>query len=265
MGQLLRLFLVLALTAPVVVACGDDDDDDDDDTTGDGDADSDSDSDTDSDADGDGDGDGDGDADACANPDPCDVYEQCGCEAGQNCTFVNDAKQCVPAATGQQDEACSDQGLCDVGFTCLSDNTCAQYCSDRVRCPGGATCSIQLGDAEGNPLAMVCATPSNCDALAGTGCENDYACYISNPSDGTTDCAAVCGDGTCPDGEGEVGDTCESTNACLPGATCLSVDQVNYFCFQHCDSAADPTTCPEATTCQDLPAEGTLGLCIPDA
>ena len=142
MGRFLRFFLVLALTAPAVAACGDDDDDDsgpdgDADVDADGDGDGDGDGDVDADADGDGDGDADGDAD-CPSDDPCDLYMQCGCEAGQNCTLGPDGKVCAPAATGQQDEPCSDQGLCDVGYVCLQDETCAAFCDEDlgVRCPG---------------------------------------------------------------------------------------------------------------------------------
>ena len=257
MGQLLRLFLVLALMAPAVAACGDDDDDDT--VAGDGDADSDSDGDADGDGDADADADADGDADCVA--DPCDVYDQCGCDAGQNCTFNGADKQCVPAATGQQDEACSDQGLCDIGFACLSDNTCAQYCDSTHRCAGGANCSIALGDPanpDGDPLATVCATPSNCDALAGTGCEDPNACYISNPTDGTTDCA--------PAGDTAAGEVCVHTNDCAPGATCIGLQgQDTLHCLAHCDATADPTTCAEGSTCQALVNGEPLGICIPNA
>jgi hypothetical protein len=244
MAQLLRLFLVLSLSAPVFAACGDDDDDDDD--VG---------------ADGDADADADGDGDACADPQPCDVYAQCGCDEGENCTFVNDVKACDQAGTGAQDDDCDQANPCSAGFVCLSDNTCAAFCRTNGECPNGAACNISLqaaGAQPGDPpLATACSTPDNCDALE-QDCETvGYACYITNPNDGTTDCA--------PEGDQAPGTDCENTNACRAGATCINLGGAGFSCLPHCDSTADPSTCEGGATCQSVTNDGPLGVCVPAA
>lgn len=112
---------------------------------------------------------------------------------------------------------------------------------------------------------MVCATPSNCDAVANTGCGAGEACYVTNPTDGTTDCAPMCGDGSCGADEGAIGTACASTNGCVAGATCLSFDQgATYACIQHCDSTVEPTTCAAGSSCQAIAGAENLGLCVPD-
>ena len=262
--RLLRLFLVVSLSVSFAAGCPSKKGDDDDTADGDADADADSDGDTDSDADSDADGDADADADGdadCPSNDPCDVYAQCGCADGENCSYNGSDKQCIPAGTGQQDDACSDTTDCDIGLTCLSDLTCAQYCNDAqgVRCPGGSQCTIALGDPD-NPeqeLARVCATPSNCDPIAQTGCDAaGNACYIVNPQDGTTDCA--------PEGEAAVGDACVHTNDCAAGATCIGFQGGDgSHCVAHCDADAQTSTCADGTTCQRLVNGQALGVCVP--
>jgi hypothetical protein len=104
----------------------------------------------------------------------CDPFTSQGCPSGWGCGPFSDPQElrnftwCQLAGTGGQNAACSDDGQCQEGFTCVqvgSTARCKRYCDkgDGVPgCTGNLTC-VALVDAVGAPLTIAGVTYGVCN------------------------------------------------------------------------------------------------------
>jgi len=196
-----------------------------------------------------------GQDDVCA--DPCDLWAQCGCPAGQGCAVDGaGALGCVEAGTARQGESCAAEP-CSPGHYCLADDTCAAYCDDDHPCPGDSACIVELQDWDGFPLATLCwgsgaQAGSGCDLLADD-CPAGESCALVEGDPGTECLApgAVPADGACT-----YADDCEAGSSCVQFQ-----DEDTAHCREHCDIGA-LSLCPAGRECFGLDL-GDAGICAP--
>lgn len=183
---------------------------------------------------GDGDGDGDGDVDAgnsdgsseiCAK-DPCDLYDQCGCDAPQVCDLDftdldNGSTACRDVTSpGTETSACGnfDTEACAGGYLCLGSggSQCRKYCQDDADCNGLGSCLIEPSTANG-PIPGVKTCTKTCDPVSAspTACPATFGCGVFTiGTDAVTDCRPAVAANT---------DEVDCTNAqCAPGFTCVA-------------------------------------------
>jgi hypothetical protein len=173
-----------------------------------------------------------------------------GCPAGEGCYFLSmgmgmpPMPLCDMSGIGTLGATCSTYRDCASGFTCQG-GTCQKYCCElgsSMGCPAGAMCSIVLTDGAGMPTgAALCRTAANCDIFGST-CPSGEACYLAG-GDGTTDCAMA--------GMGTTGATCEFTNDCAAGFSCLG-SMGGRSCRKLCDTVDMNPGCAAGETCTSL-------------
>ncbi len=161
----------------------------------------------------------------------CDLWPQCGCVAGQKCTFdTADDRACLAAGSTVQSQTCTDDADCVAGTMCVGsdveDLRCHQFCGTDADCPGtggGGVCVITLVDASDQtiPGATLCTTDCNPASTSPVSCPTGWAChlqYVDANEDEIadfflTDCANDAGTSTT---------TCDGVSVfCAPG----------YFCY----------------------------------
>lgn len=186
--------------------------------------------------DGDGDGDGidasvgiDGSLESCSK-DPCDIYDQCGCEAPQVCdldfTTLDGATSCRDVTSpGTELSACGtfDSEACAGGYICLGGGTsqCRRYCEVDADCSGLGSCLL-MPSSGGNPIPGVAACTKSCDPISTnpSTCPSGFGCGVATINNvSVTDCRAAN-----PAGTEEV--NCDQDNGgvlCAPGFTCVAI------------------------------------------
>lgn len=186
-------------------------------------------------------GDDDGGTGGACVGDPCDLYEQCGCEPGQACdldgaSLANGATKCRDVSTpGQTQSNCDSEDQCAAGYSCLGDpGQCRKVCDEDTDC-GDGYCIVQVvfendqGQFEDVPDANACSKPCNADSADDSGCPGNPAMgcrFYSHDPDGAagsgdeidyTDCTAA----------GAGGDTVDCTAGgdadCATGFGCFVI------------------------------------------
>jgi hypothetical protein len=188
----------------------------------------------------------------------CQIDPQCGCPAGEKCSFTtNPGATCVTAGGSVAGELCTADTQCATGLAC-SGGVCRPYCAmSGALCPAAAT-GPALGECINDPtvgaqdnLCLLPCTPSpnNC----GTG----QTCGLPTINGATyTNCVSA---GSVPAGE-----SCSDQTDCVAGTTCQSVDG-EAICVQPCRTTMDcsnlsGTACD--TTTDGFTVNGMLyGLC----
>lgn len=133
---------------------------------------------------GDGGGDGGDGVDNCA-AEPCDLYEQCGCGAGQACdldgaALATGGTECRGVtAPGQTQSNCSTDEECAAGYSCLGvPGQCRKFCDEDPDC-GVGHCIIQIvyeneaGDLVDVPNGTACTKPCKAESATGSGCPSN--------------------------------------------------------------------------------------------
>lgn len=211
----------------------------------------------------------------------CSVIDNCGCDAGQICTFgANTADPCDvdeicvastgTLATGADCDPANDQ--CAPGNSCLTnsltgESKCYKWCDGDEDCSAGHSCTITISFDMGG----TCTEPVTLEYMAcDLGCPADAACdpFTGTGCSGTTnsclydfDCALLF---CAPSGAHAVGEDCSDTGLCVIGAECLTTDGgVTNTCMAFCD---DSHACTSGTCTVLSPAYSgnpSLGACIP--
>jgi hypothetical protein len=175
--------------------------------------------------------DGKDDSAAMCSADPCDLFDQCGCEPGDACdldpsAFATGGALCRDAnPRGDGSATCQRDTDCAVGFSCLGNpGQCRRLCENAGDC-GGNRCAIQIvyntGDGYADvPGARACTKRCKLEAGAGSGCPDTpwICCRLYGDDDGFyTDCTAAARTG------GGDAASCETggTSACAPGFDCV--------------------------------------------
>ena len=195
---------------------------------------------------------------ACALRDAgCDPVRQTGCGDGAKCSLVGSDLECVSfgdGGAGAECQAIVGGDSCAGGLICASaggQSTCIQFC-DRVcgePCGVGTRCNTRLGDTGEwgcGPL------PTPCDLLAQDCTAAGEACYLIEPSTGTTGCMTA---GSLPEGG-----ACTTQGQCAPRLVCVASQAGGLtVCVPLCDTRA---TAPCASgTCTALPSLDPVGYC----
>jgi hypothetical protein len=205
----------------------------------------------------------------CPN-DPCDLYDQCGCGAGEACDLNYDklsdgATECRTASKGQADDACSKPEDCASGYGCFgTPGQCRRFCDSDSTC-GVGYCSIRVlydaggGNWEDVPDATLCTKACKPEAGSQSGCPGGFSCryYLQDPdgqpSNGDeydySDCSAA--------GSGGDGASCKTHGDadCKTGFGCYNIvyddKSVHTECRQICvvSRAGEPVenTCGAGT------------------
>ena len=211
-------------------------------------------------------GGGGGGGSACGT-DPCDLYRQCGCAAGQACTldpgnYDTAGTQCREITdNGQSNANCSRAEECAAGYDCLgSPGQCRRYCKSDGECGPGAHCLYQIvyddgsGTSQDVPSTKACTKACKPESTAGLGCPQDpqMACryYYSDPN-GTpdsgdefyyTDCTAA--------GAGGDKASCEANgdSDCKPGYGCFTI----IYCTPDANGDCTPGTETNKNECRQI-------------
>jgi hypothetical protein len=175
------------------------------------------------------------DASTCVRS-PCDIYEQCGCEAmpGQVCDldpamFPTGGTKCRDDLLhGDETLACTRDTSCAGGHGCIGGR-CRRYCRMDDDCPGAGGLCIIHPTAAGQPIPGVTNCTTDCMPTAATNpsCPATWAChvYFDDPRY-LTDCT--------PPGTGAVGMGCTSHNACAAGLDCVTLNPGGQQCRPSC-------------------------------
>ncbi|MCB9595691.1 MAG: hypothetical protein H6719_23415 [Sandaracinaceae bacterium] len=196
------------------------------------------------------------DAGSCV---PCQlVSPQCGCPAGQMCTWpsptTSDDRVCRPIGAAGTGEACAVHEDCTTGHICLNiagEGQCLEFCDSSADCVDESVC-ISIGT--GTPVGG-CSIP--CNPATNTGCGPGLVCTAATVRDfpsGTNTWWTLC----VPPGGLAEGDTC-SGGGCGPGLVCT-----NTKCIHFCDTAAPVCAtgmCVAITTPEFRQGPRTYGLC----
>jgi hypothetical protein len=219
-------------------------------------------------------GGGDGDVGTC-DKDPCDLYDQCGCESGQACDLDNSALATGGTVcrditeAGMSTSSCDADEECAAGYGCFGNpGQCRKFCEGDGDC-GLGHCIIPIvydaggGNYEEVPGADVCTKPCKADAGGGSGCPEDRACdfyWHDDGSDATywyTDCR-VGGAG------GDAASCAANGNAdCQPGFGCYQItytddtvkDECRQICIWTVGGAEGDRSCATGT-CHELGGDG---------
>ena len=214
---------------------------------------------------------------------PCDLYDQCGCETGMACDLDNAAlaegtTTCRGVTEpGMSTSSCDADEECAGGYGCFGDpGQCRKYCENDGDC-GNGHCNIQIvydaggGDYQDVPGAKVCTKACKADSAGGSGCPSDRACdfYWDDPNgDGGgddywyTDCR--------PNGAGGDAVDCASNgnDDCLAGFGCFVIyytdgsekDECRQICIWTVAGGEGDRSCAVGT-CHEL---GDPGIVIGD-
>lgn len=97
---------------------------------------------------------------------PCGLVPQCGCMAGQSCTYLpGTGPTCTPSGPGARGDPCSEHLDCAAGLDCLYERgRCLPYCREGTDCIGVERCAhLGVGVPAGICLGDLC------DPLVGGG------------------------------------------------------------------------------------------------
>ncbi|HEU5055619.1 MAG TPA: hypothetical protein VFU21_03815 [Kofleriaceae bacterium] len=209
---------------------------------------------------------------------PCDLYDQCGCESGQACDL--DSSALAEGGTicrgitsaGTSTASCDADEECAAGYGCFGDpGQCRKYCETDGDC-GLGHCNIQIvydaggGDYQDVPGARVCTKACKADSAGGSGCPPDRACdfYWTDPNgeggdDGYwyTDCRVGGAGGDKADCSANGNDDCQSGFGCF--AITYTDETVKDECRQICiwtvNGREGDRSCA-AGTCHELGGDG---------
>ena len=209
---------------------------------------------------GDDDGGTGGSGDGTCSNEPCDLYDQCGCDAGQACdldgaSLSTGATECRPVhQAGQSQANCSRDEECAAGYGCFGNpGQCRRYCERDGDC-GLGHCLIEIvydaggGDLQPVPDAMVCTKACKPESSTGSGCPQDpqMACNVSYRD---------------PNGQADSGDEfwytdCRAAGAGGDGADCSANGdrdcQAGFGCFQVTYSNESGEVVREADECLQI-------------
>lgn len=186
----------------------------------------------------------------CVNS-PCDFWPQCGCPAGEKCTYDHLVVgpdetceiMCLPAGTDLHGQPCNLEVACAEGTTCVGidgDYFCRQYCVNDADCPGGdgSKCYLMLHTDADLFYAEARVCTLSCNPVTNTGCPADRSCLIRIGRDDVllTDCF--------PAGTLTAGQPCDEQQSqfCQPGLFCN-----NNQCAEYC--RVDGNDCPAGEQC----------------
>jgi hypothetical protein len=202
------------------------------------------------DDDDDGGDDDDGDDLTCP-AEPCSLYEQCGCDAGEACdldttAFSEGRGACRQAdASGTADAYCTATTDCAVGYSCLGGQ-CRNLCDDEDDCDGNR-CNIRVRYTAGGTTAYVPgvqACAKVCDIADETpdGCPDGMACRFMKDAAGYySDCDRATAGGVS-------GTTCTAGGIeCAPGHGCFTISAGVLECREMC--AVTINGSPAADSC----------------
>jgi hypothetical protein len=167
---------------------------------------------------------------------PCDLYDQCGCESGQACDL--DGEHLAEGATicrgisspGMSTSTCDGDEECAAGYGCFGDpGQCRKYCEADRDC-GSGYCNISVvydaggGETQEVPGTRLCTKACKADSAGGSGCPSDRACdlYWTDP-DGEggdadywyTDCRVTGAGGDAADCAANGNDDCQAGFGCF--------------------------------------------------
>jgi len=181
------------------------------------------------------------------------------CGPGNACYYGNQATQCSTAGVAPAGTDCYGQpfDLCASGLQCVVE--CQEACStddagaDEPKCSavcGGADNILEVSAENSLGVCLTATVPATCDIWAQTGCQGGEGCYRVT---GGIACLSA--------GDTAIGEACEFTNDCVPGAVCVSSQ-----CQDLCDAtenATGPNACD--TKCQSsnnlTPVVWGFGIC----
>ena len=183
--------------------------------------------------------------------DPCDLFEQCGCQGGEACDLAADpfaGNDCRTVATaGVEGDTCTGPDSCAAGYTCVADGSgaasCKAYCSDDSFCgqPRGQ-CLIQLASGGVDiPGAVVCTSSCDPTNIAAGGCPLGYGCFpfvIDNVP--IVECA--------PSGAGTQNDACVDNADCAPDYLCTDTG-TSTVCLRMCNNVGAACAAVNGTDC----------------
>ncbi|HWM84705.1 MAG TPA: hypothetical protein VNO33_02680 [Kofleriaceae bacterium] len=189
----------------------------------------------------------------------CDVYQQCGCSAGQACDLdgadlASGATECREVASpGQTQSNCDAADQCAAGYSCLGDpGQCRKMCDEDGDC-GAGYCVVQVvfendeGAFEDVPNARACTKQCTPEAGFDSGC----------PSEPDLGCRVFTDD---PDGEAGSGDERDYTD-CTPSGTGRDTAD----CSQNGDADCAPGFgCYVITYTDDTQADECREICVVD-
>jgi hypothetical protein len=220
-------------------------------------------------------GDDDVGGDATCDTQPCDLYDQCGCESGQACDLDSDhlaegTTVCRGVSSpGMTTSSCDGDEECAAGYGCFGDpGQCRKYCQLDAQC-GNGYCNIPIeydaggGNYQDVPGAKVCTKACKADSAGGSGCPSDRACDFYWYDDGGpgdywyTDCR--------PPGTGGDAASCSASgnDDCLAGFGCFVItytdgtdkDECRQICIWTVGGAAGDRSCAVGT-CHELGGDG---------
>ena len=155
----------------------------------------------------------------------CTGGQGCGTDAYGNCTCATPAtggpNACLREENDVFAQSCAD---CPPGRTCVGDEgdgivVCAKPCGARAN---GQTC------ADRSDCAGALCSSGTCQACTANSCSSDAngQCFCDQPATGGP---RVCTKGT-------ISSTVDSCARCVPGETCLSVNN-SFGCYKRCGAA----------------------------
>jgi hypothetical protein len=203
----------------------------------------------------------------------CDPYCQSGCAGCDQRCIVNSAGSptcsqplpgnlpvgvsCDIASAGSPAQTDS----CAAGLVCLHEGCgmhCFQYCRTDDDCPG-SSCSRPAAKS-GNPGGFkVCEVPfRTCDPVntLASGCPlMGQTCYLSAVVPDKTFC-------DCPDGDKRELDSCEETQDCFPGLTCIDASNTGDLRCRATCGIAQSNPCDGGATCRPINGSTVYGFCL---
>ncbi len=188
----------------------------------------------------------------------CDVIAQ-DCGAGMACVYGTTmmggmaSTICIAAGVRALGETCgAAEGQCQAGLFCsASTNICTEYCCEGSVADCSQAGALCFGGGAEAPWLGVCNVPAGCTLVPQSGCGAGEACYPVS-ADGTTDCLTA---GTTP-----VGMTCDSANACVPGAICAGMGGM-FTCQRTCRMGMDADCMGMGMCTGGLMGISGVGLC----
>lgn len=188
---------------------------------------------------------------------PCDLVEQCGCQAMQACDLnfstLDGQTACRPAGGGDANDTCASTNACAAGYVCVggTDSSCKEYCADDADCPSPrAKCAIQLIDGNDDPIpgATVCSSNCNPTQVPSPDCPTNWTCDLfSANNEDIVDCR--------PNGTATQDQSC-ATADCAAGHTCVNFGAAGLFCQKICAIQGD---CPTGSTCTQFSTPFNVG------
>lgn len=183
---------------------------------------------------------------------PCDLYDQCGCEANQACDLNTDelatgGTACRPIETAGMSQAnCDTSADCAAGYGCFgTPGQCRKYCEADGDC-GSGSCIISVvydagdGDWQSVPDAELCTKPCKPESAQGSGCPSDpqLGCnFLYHDPNGAPDSGDEYWYTDCrPAGNGGDAADCSANGDadCQPGFGCFNITYTDESVKQEC-------------------------------